>query len=170
MTNRLYGITFVIVLVLTTLAPAQTFTVLYNFNGSDGANPFVGVIRDEAGNLYGTTDGDSSGYGLAYKLDTAGNETVLHNFTGGSDGKFPDGRLTRDSKNNLYGITSYGGSSSWGTAFEIDSRELQRTPQLRRRLVGWLRSRAGLGHRRVWYPVWHYQRLWLFQPRDDLQG
>jgi hypothetical protein len=35
---------------------AQTFNVLYNFEGGqDGAHPFAGVIRDEAGHLFGTT-------------------------------------------------------------------------------------------------------------------
>ena len=60
-------------------------TVLYSFTGgADGANPYAGVIRDSAGNLYGTTSvGGAGGGGVVYKLDTAGHETVLYNFTGG---------------------------------------------------------------------------------------
>src|SRR5207244_7400797 len=35
---------------------AQTFTVLYTFTGGvDGAFPQAGLVRDKAGNLYGTT-------------------------------------------------------------------------------------------------------------------
>jgi uncharacterized repeat protein (TIGR03803 family) len=46
------------------------------------------VIRDSAGNLYGTTsDGGACGYcGVVFKVDTAGRETVLYSFTGNADG------------------------------------------------------------------------------------
>ena len=46
-------------------------TVLYSFTGypNDGGQPYAGVIRDSAGNLYGTTyDGGTSGAGVVYKL------------------------------------------------------------------------------------------------------
>jgi uncharacterized repeat protein (TIGR03803 family) len=51
------------------LAPDGTGTVLYAFaNGSDGGRPYAGVIRDSAGNLYGTTSrggtGDCAGKGM----------------------------------------------------------------------------------------------------------
>ena len=51
-------------------AQAQTFTVLYSFSGgADGAYPEAGLIRDAAGNLYGTTyGGGASGYGTVFKL------------------------------------------------------------------------------------------------------
>jgi len=70
---------------------AQTETVLYDFQApGDGAVPFAGVIRDQAGNFYGTTDdGGATGRGTVFKLDTAGNETVLHSFSG------PDGSTPR---------------------------------------------------------------------------
>ena len=44
--------------------PAGNETILYNFAGppNDGAHPWAGVIRDEQGNLYGTTpDGGEEG-------------------------------------------------------------------------------------------------------------
>jgi uncharacterized repeat protein (TIGR03803 family) len=65
-----------------------TETVLHSFTGgADGGNPYAGVIRDPAGNLYGTTySGGASGQGVVFKLDTTGTETVLHSFTGGADG------------------------------------------------------------------------------------
>ena len=51
-------------------AQAQTFTVLYNFTGgSDGGSPYAGLVRDAAGNLYGTTSvGGSYYYGAVFKL------------------------------------------------------------------------------------------------------
>ncbi len=75
-----------------------------------------GVILDKAGNLYGVASagGDGfcgNGHGVAFEVDTAGNETVLHTFSGG-DGADPDSILLFDSKGNLYGTTGYGGGGS----------------------------------------------------------
>jgi uncharacterized repeat protein (TIGR03803 family) len=54
-------------------------TVLYSFTGgADGAIPLAGVIRDAAGNLYGTTaDGGPFSSGTVFKVDTTGKESVL---------------------------------------------------------------------------------------------
>jgi uncharacterized repeat protein (TIGR03803 family) len=101
-------------------AQAQTFTVLYNFTGGSGRNPWAGLIQDANGNLYGTTmDGGSCGYGVVFKLDKSGHETVLHSFCGGaSDGAFPFAGLLGDANGNLYGTTEDGGDTSchpdWG--------------------------------------------------------
>jgi len=46
-------------------------TVLHTFDGGtkDGANPQAGVIRDAAGNLYGTTEsGGIFNWGMVFKL------------------------------------------------------------------------------------------------------
>ena len=40
--------------IVTIQAQAQMFRVLHTFNGVNGANPFGTLIRDAAGNLYGT--------------------------------------------------------------------------------------------------------------------
>ena len=98
-------------------------TVLYSFTGQpDGKFPWAGLVRDAAGNFYGTTlYGGASDFGTVYKLDTAGKETVLHSFTGGRDGKLPYAGLLRDLAGNLYGTTSEGGASRYGTAFQLDT-------------------------------------------------
>lgn len=103
-------------------AQAQTFNLLYSFTGpqGDGSNPYAGVIQDSHGNLYGTTfAGGSSQFGVVFKLDTAGNETVLHNFTG-PDGEIPYSGLLLDKSGNLYGTTTGGGSAGYGVVFKLN--------------------------------------------------
>jgi uncharacterized repeat protein (TIGR03803 family) len=107
-------------------------TVLYSFTGypADGSDPIAPAARDRAGNIYGTTQGGGNssgcggfGCGTIFKIDTAGNERVLHNFTGGSDGCDPYQGLIMDNAGNLYGTTSGCGSSDVGTIFKIDPAE-----------------------------------------------
>jgi len=105
-------------------------TVLYTFcslsNCADGAYPGTGpLVMDPAGNLYGTTYfGGTYDDGVVFKLDTAGNETILHTFTGGADGGFPNAGLIRDNAGNLYGTASGGGATCYtsftcGVVFKI---------------------------------------------------
>jgi uncharacterized repeat protein (TIGR03803 family) len=103
-------------------------TVLYNFcslaNCADGATPLVALVRDASGNLYGTTTGGGANFaGTVFKLDTSGNETVLHSFCSGTcaDGSDPDAGLLRDADGNLYGTTESNGGENGGTLFKIDS-------------------------------------------------
>ena len=106
-------------------------TVLHTFTGgTDGAFPlYESLIRDSAGNLYGTTlyGGDLScnsygyGCGVVFKLSPAGEETVLHTFAGGADGEGPVAGLVQDSSGNLYGTTAGGGAHNYGTVFKIDA-------------------------------------------------
>jgi len=120
--NRKHVMTFLVVLVLAALAQAQTFSTLYNFtDSSDGGYPLAGVIQGKAGNLYGTTEGGGSGYGVVWGLTSAGTETALYSFTGGSDGSYPYGGVVRDHKGNLYGTTYYGGANSMGVVFKVSS-------------------------------------------------
>jgi uncharacterized repeat protein (TIGR03803 family) len=94
------------------LAPSGVETVLYSFTGGvDGGYPFTGVIRDTAGNLYGTTPyGGSANFGTVFELPVAASEKVLYSFSGGADGANPAGGLVRDSIGNLYGTTYAGGN------------------------------------------------------------
>jgi uncharacterized repeat protein (TIGR03803 family) len=99
-------------------------TVLYSFTGgTDGGYPeYAGVIRDAAGNLYGTTNsGGTSGSGVVYKVDTKGQQTVLHSFTGSADGSQPEAGVVRDSVGNLYGTTTSGGASGAGVVYKVDT-------------------------------------------------
>lgn len=99
--------------------------VVHAFQGppGDGSLPYAGVILDQNGNLYGTTSGGGTfNLGTVYKIDTAGNETILHSFQGGLDGSNPFGELLRDATGNLYGTTAGDGLSYWGTVFKIDTQ------------------------------------------------
>jgi uncharacterized repeat protein (TIGR03803 family) len=96
-----------------------TITVLASFNGTDGANPQAGLIRDSNGNLYGTTVyGGASNFGTLFELAPSGTITVLTSFNG-TNGAFPRAGVVRDSRGNLYGTTNGDGSSGGGTAFEL---------------------------------------------------
>lgn len=110
--------------VATRTADAQTFSVLYAFAGGvDGQWPQAGVIRDTAGNLYGTTyGGGTAGDGTVFMLDQTGKETVLHSFAGtpGADGATPFAGLVRDTAGNLYGTTYNGGLLGAGIVFMVD--------------------------------------------------
>ena len=106
------------------LDPNGILTVLHTFTGgADGASP-SGLVRDSAGNLYGTTLGGGGQYckyrrstcGTVFKIDVSGNETILHAFAGGADGTTPTW-LTLDQVGNLYGTTVEGGAGKYCSNF-----------------------------------------------------
>jgi uncharacterized repeat protein (TIGR03803 family) len=115
-------------------AQAQTLTTLYSFTGgADGTQP-NGLVRDSAGNLYGTARyagdlncNEMQGCGTAFKLSQAGTLTVLHTFVGGADGSLPEGTLFLDAAGDLFGTTVYGGniycgsSGGCGTVFKLNA-------------------------------------------------
>jgi uncharacterized repeat protein (TIGR03803 family) len=98
---------------------ASQYSAVYTFLPPlDGANPEAGVIRDAAGNLYGTaSSGGAGNAGVVYKVHvtgqgTKGQETVLYAFTGGADGGYPQAGLIADAVGNLYGTAEEGGDLS----------------------------------------------------------
>jgi uncharacterized repeat protein (TIGR03803 family) len=80
---------------------------------------------DLADNLFGTTSGGGvtgSPQGLVFKIDAAGNFSVLYSFQGSfPDGSVPQAGVVLDAAGNLYGTTGYGGESGFGTIFKIDA-------------------------------------------------
>jgi uncharacterized repeat protein (TIGR03803 family) len=84
--------------------------VLHSFSGKDGAYPYVGLITDAAGDLYGTTyAGGADGFGTVFELTPkvggAWTEQVLHSFNG-TDGEEATAGLIFDHSGNLYGATA----------------------------------------------------------------
>ena len=120
-----------VVFKLTPPAPGGTQwteTVLHYFNhlyhsSDDGAYPSGGLIMDDSGTLYGTTDlggsmDDVFGFGTVFKLTpldagkTTWQETVVYRFTSVADGQNPMSTLTLDATGALYGTTLYGGTGA----------------------------------------------------------
>lgn len=97
------------------LAPSMgnwTLSVLHAFDGSDGADPYAGLIFDSAGSLYGTTPfGGHDNYGVVFKVSQSGGnwtERVLHSFNL-NGGAYPWAGLILDQRGILYGATLHGG-------------------------------------------------------------
>jgi uncharacterized repeat protein (TIGR03803 family) len=125
-----------------------TETVLYNFcslsNCADGAAPRAGLLMDDQGALYGTTQ--YFGGGLVFKLIppsmTGGlwAETVLYRFCSVlncTDGAYPQANLIMDSLGALYGTTIsggifganvIGGSPGQGTVFKVTPPSVSGNP------------------------------------------
>ncbi len=98
--------------------------VLHRFTGrrDDGFRPRSRVIRDAAGNIYGTTLEGDAGDGTVFEISKEGKEKVLHNFCSEqncADGAYPAGDLIMDAKGNLYGTAYAGGVNRNGTIFMI---------------------------------------------------
>ncbi len=98
-------------------------TVLYSFNGKDGANPEGGVVFDGVGNLYGATlGGGANYYGNVFKLTPLSNgkwyEETLHSFNV-TDGSWPLAGVILDAKGRVYGTTSEGGLHGAGLVFKL---------------------------------------------------
>jgi uncharacterized repeat protein (TIGR03803 family) len=102
-----------------------TETILYNFNGTDGSQPYGGLIFDTSGNIYGTTyQGGDNDNATVFELSPIASggwtETVLHSFACNNiDGYYPFAAVIFDATGNLYGTTTQGGSSGVGTVFQL---------------------------------------------------
>jgi len=137
--GNLYGTTTYTVFELSPpsqMGGAWAFHLLHKFLGgtTDGTQPHDGLVRDQLGNLYGTTLWGGSQpnkwcgpieCGTVFELSPpaapggAWTERIIHSFGGGDDGFNPEGGLTLNLNGRLYGTTSSGGTSLAGTVFEL---------------------------------------------------
>lgn len=91
------------------------FRAVHAFTGSpDGEFPIVGIIFDQAGNIYGTTlEGGRYNTGIAYELSPPSggglwNERILYSFSLDFIADYFENSLIIDSQGNLYGTIGYG--------------------------------------------------------------
>jgi uncharacterized repeat protein (TIGR03803 family) len=105
------------------LSLSGTLTTLHSFNGTDGAEPLVGLAQATNGSFYGTTYlGGSKGDGSVFKITSSGTFTTLHSFcaqSGCPDGENPFAVLILGTDGNLYGTTLAGGAHGDGAVFKI---------------------------------------------------
>jgi uncharacterized repeat protein (TIGR03803 family) len=98
----------------------SNITTIYSFgqNLSEGYYPYCHLVKKGAflfGTALFTTNPNK---GVVFKVDTNGNYSVLHTFTGSPDGATPWGSLSI-SGDMLFGTTTYGAASGRGTIFRL---------------------------------------------------
>jgi uncharacterized repeat protein (TIGR03803 family) len=114
-------------------SPAQTFTTLFTFDGTNGNGADGSLIQGTDGNFYGTTayGGESSSYcpfsfgcGTVFKITPDGKLTTLYSFCRNAnctDGTSPVGALYQGANGNFYGAAAFGGTSNYcSTVFPTD--------------------------------------------------
>jgi uncharacterized repeat protein (TIGR03803 family) len=128
------------------ISSSGTFTSVYSFCSvvvaglcNDGLQPIGGLVQGTDGNFYGTTTygGNNAadnncfcgGFGVVFKLTTAGDLTTLYTFCNVTnsagfclDGGGPYASLVRGANGKFYGTTGGGGTgvgNNSGTIFEI---------------------------------------------------
>ena len=127
--KRAYAI-FVLCAMTALALPAQTFTTLLSFNGTDGADPHGGaLIQTIDGDLYGTTShGGANQQGTVFKITPDGTQTTLYSFcsqSGCRGGKGPFASLLQGADGDFYGTTYEGGGSGTGVCLAANSLSIR---------------------------------------------
>jgi uncharacterized repeat protein (TIGR03803 family) len=93
-------------------SPAQTFKTLVNFDATNGAYPFAGLVQGTDGYFYGTTAYGGTNFncsgscGTVFKITAAGALTTLHSFGAAGGGGFdPQAPLVHAANGDFYGTT-----------------------------------------------------------------
>jgi uncharacterized repeat protein (TIGR03803 family) len=98
-------------------------SVIYTFSIPSGNFPGDFVV-DKSGNIFGVTyTSGPHDQGTVFELSNSGGQwvekTIYAFFGRGPDGENPAGLCQDSATGNLYGVTSYGGTYSQGTVFEL---------------------------------------------------
>lgn len=110
-------------------AQAQTFTILHNFDGTDGGDVVAPLVQATNGNLYGTTrEGGSQAAGNVFEMTSSGTLTSIYSFclegtppSACPDGNYPVAGLVQGKTGDFYGTTPSGGAYHSGSIFKVTS-------------------------------------------------
>jgi uncharacterized repeat protein (TIGR03803 family) len=86
------------------VTPSGTYTDLWQFDGTNGANPIAGLTLASDGNFYGATASGGKGYGTIFRFTPPASFKVLHVFSF-TDGYSPESAPVEAKDGNLYGAT-----------------------------------------------------------------
>ncbi|MDE1163368.1 MAG: putative Ig domain-containing protein [Acidobacteriaceae bacterium] len=124
--RRLYR--FIALFVLTTLSASLAFgqttaqySALYSLNSAtDGQSLYGHLIQAADGNLWGMSwRAGTGGYGVIFKITTAGVFTPVYSFSNGASGYYPEDSLIQGTDGNFYGTTYLGGNPAGGVIFKL---------------------------------------------------
>lgn len=87
--------------------------VLWNFNGGDGDNPLGGVILDNAGNLYGTTEYGGTQNGVAFEVTGVPATTTTTLTSSPNPSTYGEAVIFTAAVNSLYGALPNGETVSF---------------------------------------------------------
>jgi len=107
------------------LLPQRTLAApitVHAFTGTDGREPYAGLILGADGNFYGTTSRGGTGVtnpaGTVFKMTTDGTVTTLYTFDFQLTGDTPHAGVVRDGDGKLYGTTRGTGAYN-GNVFRV---------------------------------------------------
>jgi uncharacterized repeat protein (TIGR03803 family) len=102
------------------VTPEGILTTLFQFNGTNGRAPWIGLTEGPDGNFYGTThSGGTHDLGTIFQVTPSGVFTSLFSFDGTNNDGYPMSPLTLGRDGCFYGTTVSGSSDRYGTVFKV---------------------------------------------------
>jgi uncharacterized repeat protein (TIGR03803 family) len=99
---------------------------LFEFNQTDGQNPYAGLSFGSDGNLYGSTVyGGTNNVGTVFQITTNGMLTTVFQFGGSEPFYYPEGGVVPGNNNILFGTTYQ--DTDYGAVFQLTTNGLLTT-------------------------------------------
>jgi uncharacterized repeat protein (TIGR03803 family) len=100
-------------------SPAQTFTSLHSFSGTDGSNIGAGLVQASDGDLFGATvTGGANGRGVIFAITPAGTLVSVSSLDW-TDGAYPYSTPIQGTDGNIYGTANSGGTVGVGAVYKL---------------------------------------------------